>query len=189
MTVTSLPEATPQPDPDPGALELVLAPADLADRGWVRWAACRFVEDPELFFSDDPDDVAVATAYCAICPVRAYCAAELAADEKRVGTWAGIHVDVDVELRQHPECGTTDGYNKHRRLREQICLDCNGAYNQARKGRGEGRKYGPRQCLRDGCKNTAAKGRQYCDPECRRARKRAVRKAARVARREARAAA
>ena len=55
---------------------------------WVRSAACRD-EEPELWFSPDPSNVATAQAICARCPVRPQCSAAADANAERWGVWAG----------------------------------------------------------------------------------------------------
>ena len=55
---------------------------------WVRGAACRD-EDPELWFSPGPADVAKAQAICARCPVRPECSAAAEANAELYGVWGG----------------------------------------------------------------------------------------------------
>ena len=55
---------------------------------WVLSAACRD-EDPELWFSPDPADVAKARAVCARCPVLSDCSAAAEANAELYGVWGG----------------------------------------------------------------------------------------------------
>jgi hypothetical protein len=55
---------------------------------WVRGATCRD-EDPELWFSPDPADVAKAQAICTRCPVRPECSAAAEANAELHGVWGG----------------------------------------------------------------------------------------------------
>jgi Transcription factor WhiB len=55
---------------------------------WVLSAACRD-EDPQLWFSPDPADVAKAQAICARCPVRPECSAAAEANAELYGVWGG----------------------------------------------------------------------------------------------------
>ena len=58
----------------------------------LRGAACAG-EDPELFFSPDPADIAKAKQVCAGCPVRLPCAQAADRRKERYGVWAGIDRD------------------------------------------------------------------------------------------------
>ena len=49
---------------------------------------CR-TTSPEVFFVERPDEVAVAKAYCARCPVRRACLAGAAARREPAGVWGG----------------------------------------------------------------------------------------------------
>lgn len=60
--------------------------------------------DPELWTSDDPDDVAVAVEGCAPCPARRQCAAYADAIGATVGTWAGR--DRTSQDRRRPSTNT-----------------------------------------------------------------------------------
>jgi WhiB family redox-sensing transcriptional regulator len=57
---------------------------------WVLAGACRG-QDPELWFSPDPADVAKAQAICARCPVRPECSAAAEANAERYGVWGGTN--------------------------------------------------------------------------------------------------
>jgi WhiB family redox-sensing transcriptional regulator len=82
--------------PDPGSMpdwrmaeKRLRLPSGLPVLGaWVRGAACRD-EDPELWFSPDPADVAKAQAVCARCPVRVECSDAAEANAEVHGVWAG----------------------------------------------------------------------------------------------------
>jgi WhiB family redox-sensing transcriptional regulator len=49
--------------------------------------ACTF--DPDLFHSDEPDDVSLAKAICAGCPIRRNCLAQAVARAEPHGVWGG----------------------------------------------------------------------------------------------------
>lgn len=49
---------------------------------------CR-VEDPELWFADDPADLELAKVYCRECPVRAACLAGALDRQEPWGVWGG----------------------------------------------------------------------------------------------------
>jgi hypothetical protein len=76
--------------------QMDLAPADVQDGGWTRYARCgqgsSQPPDPELFFPDQADSAQTyaATAYCRACPVWAWCDRDAARD-RRPGVWAGIY--------------------------------------------------------------------------------------------------
>jgi WhiB family transcriptional regulator, redox-sensing transcriptional regulator len=55
---------------------------------WILGAACRD-EDPELWFSSAPDDIATAQAICTGCPVRGHCAVAAEANAELYGVWGG----------------------------------------------------------------------------------------------------
>jgi len=52
-------------------------------------AAC-VREDPELFYSDHPSQIARAKAVCGRCPVRAACLARALADDEAFGVFGGL---------------------------------------------------------------------------------------------------
>jgi WhiB family redox-sensing transcriptional regulator len=68
----------------------VLAPFAPVASGEVdqRTLPCR-VNDPELFFAETPQDVEIAKALCADCPVRAECLAGAQDRGEPWGVWGG----------------------------------------------------------------------------------------------------
>ena len=54
----------------------------------LRGALC-VGEDPELWFSDNPEDRELAIAICAACPVRLGCLDYANRSDERFGIWAG----------------------------------------------------------------------------------------------------
>lgn len=51
-------------------------------------AACAG-EDPDLWFSENPEDQALAVAICRACPVRLACNVKAEANGEQFGIWAG----------------------------------------------------------------------------------------------------
>lgn len=49
---------------------------------------CR-INDPELFFAEDPEDVEFAKALCGPCPIRAQCLAGALNRREPWGVWGG----------------------------------------------------------------------------------------------------
>jgi len=47
-------------------------------------------EDPDLWFSDNPEDRALAIEYCQVCPVRAACLQYAEDTKPRFGVWGGV---------------------------------------------------------------------------------------------------
>jgi hypothetical protein len=68
----------------------------VAASDWGNWrlrAACRG-EDPDLWFSESPQDIERAQQVCAGCPVQAQCLRAAKANREQFGIWAGIDLDV-----------------------------------------------------------------------------------------------
>lgn len=63
-----------------------------ANMAWRRRAACRGA-NPALFYDLHPDAIADAKATCAMCPVRARCAAHAVAAGEEFGVWGGLAAD------------------------------------------------------------------------------------------------
>jgi hypothetical protein len=64
------------------------------DRNWRDDALCATeAADGIDFFSDNPDDIAMAKAVCAECPVRRQCLSEALNNEDRFGVWGGADED------------------------------------------------------------------------------------------------
>lgn len=108
-----------------------------------RQAACRG-QDPELFFSEHPPDVAAAKAICRDCPIRDDCldGALNAARSGRLdlyGIWGGATpAERERRLMLRPECGTNDGFERHLQLGEWTCPACRRArhaWNNRKPGR------------------------------------------------------
>lgn len=55
--------------------------------GWTREALCAYDPDPDLWFTSDPELMAVAKAICSYCPVRDACE-QMGVDED-YGVWGG----------------------------------------------------------------------------------------------------
>lgn len=75
---------------------------------WVQWEALTAAlarlgapplcsDDPERWWSRDPEDVADAVAVCGLCPLREPCLAYAVAADEREGTWGGVS---EAERRQ-----------------------------------------------------------------------------------------
>lgn len=58
------------------------------DVAWMSRGLCR--DDPDLFFSDEPADIAKAQGICGDCPVQRQCADHLARFRRHWGVWAGV---------------------------------------------------------------------------------------------------
>jgi WhiB family transcriptional regulator, redox-sensing transcriptional regulator len=52
-------------------------------------ACARPGQDPDLWFSEQPEDQALAQAICATCPARRACHVKAEANGERFGVWAG----------------------------------------------------------------------------------------------------
>ena len=100
---------------------------------WMADAACTDHPTPEIFFPEPGagKDVA-AKAVCATCPVLEECGA-YAMVHAPDGVWGGMNANERSRLRPsgrpggspHPgNHGTVNGYEAHRRRKEQACEDC-----------------------------------------------------------------
>ena len=85
---------------------------------WEARAACRG-DDPELWFSDHPDDKNIAKDICRQCTVIAQCRTK-GADE-RYGIWGGID---ELERGGCPDAGTVEGLAAHKRHGTRQCRPC-----------------------------------------------------------------
>ncbi len=99
-------------------------------------AACLGL-DPNLFFPDRGENIATAKAVCMSCQVRAECLEFALVECIKVGLWGGASERERRRLRRErgisetrprPPCGTTEGYNAHKRYREDRCQPCKDAY-------------------------------------------------------------
>lgn len=105
-------------------------------------AVCRSLETA-LFFSDDLEDQAQAAAACALCPLLESCreyaihhephgvwGALTARQRKRIRKQRGIELEA-VRARPVAVCGTTGGYQRHRRNDDKPCSACREANSAA----------------------------------------------------------
>jgi WhiB family redox-sensing transcriptional regulator len=60
--------------------------------------------DPEVFFPDSPEQLAVARSVCAGCPFRADCLAVAVATGTTDGVWGGVLLErgVVIEVKRRP---------------------------------------------------------------------------------------
>ena len=60
--------------------------------------------DPEVFFPDSPEQLALARAVCAGCPFRSDCLAEAVAAGTTDGVWGGVLLErgVVIEVKRRP---------------------------------------------------------------------------------------
>ena len=87
---------------------------------WLELAACRGA-DPNLFFPPEFDEhtgaskeakdaeekrIAMAKAYCAICPVSRVCLEEAIARGEKVGVWGGVNLQAPRLLRERKRAAT-----------------------------------------------------------------------------------
>jgi WhiB family redox-sensing transcriptional regulator len=61
-----------------------------AAEAWIKHAVCGDIEDPELFFSTNPDHMKEAIGLCHQCPVRMLCAEYAIDNEIEHGIWGGL---------------------------------------------------------------------------------------------------
>jgi hypothetical protein len=130
---------------------LPLPVPDLPDSpapGWRHRAACADM-DTEVFYPGKGNTVSLeALAACIACPVRADCL--LTALSTRpywdLGVWAGTSARDRAVLRRDlgitptlpdttPDCGTSAGESRHRRLGEPVCRACLDAIARYQAGR------------------------------------------------------
>ena len=88
--------------------------------------------DPALFFPERGESTDQARAVCAACPVQTDCLQAALDRKERFGIWGGTSARERKHLRRliQPRtisCGTTAGYDKHRRDDTPICDDCENA--------------------------------------------------------------
>ena len=62
--------------------------ADIEERPWAAYAACRGA-DPNLFFPSEEDDAAEAIRICGGCPVQGECLEWALESRVRYGIWGG----------------------------------------------------------------------------------------------------
>jgi WhiB family redox-sensing transcriptional regulator len=113
-------------------------------------ANCRGM-DPELFFADRGDSLAVraAKAICRECDVQAECLAYAITNGETHGIWGGkareerlaiarragftrrVAKELPETTRRVAQCGTQPGYRRHLRDGETPCDDCRQAHRDA----------------------------------------------------------
>jgi WhiB family redox-sensing transcriptional regulator len=109
----------------------------------LRGAACRNVEDKDIFFPFPGNYAAVdaAKAICRGCPVLAACrpwalavARDMYANRQDMqGVWAGMSErDRQPYLTVRAECGTDAGFWLHVRLGERTCPACRAVHRYVR---------------------------------------------------------
>lgn len=76
------------------------------ETAWMTWAACRTADaSPDLWFSEQPEDVAKAIATCGGCKVRTWCDLWAQRNGERVGVWAGVDRGA-AKAKKSPEAGS-----------------------------------------------------------------------------------
>jgi WhiB family redox-sensing transcriptional regulator len=102
---------------------------------WMESASCAGV-DSAIFFVDEGRSVARARSVCRACPVRQDCLDYALTNGERYGVWGGLtererckvvrgQTAPDVtDLACADKCGTTTGYDRHRRVGQGACADC-----------------------------------------------------------------
>lgn len=85
--------------------------------------------DSALFFPERGESTDQARAVCADCPVQAECLQAALERNERFGIWGGTSARERQQLRRRRpiSCGTTAGYDKHRRDGTPVCDDCDHA--------------------------------------------------------------
>jgi hypothetical protein len=68
---------------------------------WRSAAACSGAQDPDLWFSVEPERVAAAVAICAACDVQEQCLDAALSLGDPAGTWAGLTVEDRVDRPGH----------------------------------------------------------------------------------------
>lgn len=116
---------------------------------WREQAKCKGM-DPDVFHPDlnKPSEIEAIKAICNACPVQHDCAEHAINDGEPFGIWGGLtererriarrkrglsditrrHLHLAVVntrvVKPPAECGTSSGYERHRRLREAACDEC-----------------------------------------------------------------
>ena len=60
------------------------------NQSWIKNAACGDIEDPDIFFSSQPDKIKEAITICHKCPVRVLCAEYAINEDIGDGIWGGL---------------------------------------------------------------------------------------------------
>lgn len=87
--------------------------------------------DPELWFSNDPDDQDAAKTICLNCPLMETCATLALTNREEFGIWGATTAAERAKLRgtRLPvTCGTQAGWARHQRLIQPVCPDCRDAH-------------------------------------------------------------
>lgn len=93
---------------------------------------CRTI-DPALWFSDNPTDRRYAARQCGTCPTLLACRLFALETRQQWGVWGGVDM-TGVETH----CGSSRGFQIHRRNGEQPCEACQDAHDeQVERGRRE----------------------------------------------------
>src|SRR5258707_7214721 len=69
----------------PAPVAIVASPASLT--GTARRRALPYAGDPDLFFTESPDDGKLAKSLCSDCPIKPACLAETVERREQGGTW------------------------------------------------------------------------------------------------------
>ncbi len=86
---------------------------------------CR-TTDPELWYSDNPTDRHYASRQCGACPILLACRLYALDSHQQWGVWGGVDM---TAVETH--CGSSRGYQIHRRNGEQPCEACQTAHDEA----------------------------------------------------------
>ena len=128
---------------------------------WQQRAECRNYTE-QLWFADDPRNVAKAVAICNECPVAQQCADAAIDNTEMFGIWGGLTPRQLRQARSHKHrhkndpqpapappptpsrrpapCGTEAAYHRHRRNNQQACPGCTTAHADANRRRLDARQ-------------------------------------------------
>lgn len=111
---------------------------------WEAHGMCNGL-DTALFFPERGESTDQARAVCATCPVQTECLQGALDRNERFGIWGGTSAHERIHLRRPIQvrtisCGTTAGYDKHRRDDTTICNDCENAKSLDNQQRYQDRK-------------------------------------------------
>ena len=68
---------------------------------WQHRATCRTHDNPELWYSDRPEDIRQAQTVCLIdCPVRRQCFAFALQQDEKYGVWGGVDMENTARVRR-----------------------------------------------------------------------------------------
>lgn len=107
---------------------------------WHASAACGSL-DPELFFSENAEDVAEAKKVCSTCPVKIECGSWATATKQEYGVWGG---EARFEKSATITHGTYTGYVRGCRLKDCAkdggCAGAKVRYSQDKRARDKAKK-------------------------------------------------